>query len=927
MMQQGIRYWLGLASLAIIVTGCGAQGVDELMERAAEMREQGRYQSAIADYREVLEENPDNAEARYGLGVASLRQGEYGRAVDALERARAGGISADRIDPKLARALIWDRRAEEVHARVSMDDLTDSDARADLEALIGEAHRQTGNQQAARRAFEDVLARDDDHVTALVGLSRLAANANRPSDAADFAERAVAADEQSPAAWLATANAARLANRRDDALAAYERVLDLPFTDISVQEQFNARGQYAQILLAEGRQDEAKEHVETMRQQGTRHPYANYLAGVIAYGDGDLDTAKERLQTVLSNAPNNMPAQFVLGAIRLQEEQYAQAVNLLQDVVSAQPANAQARAMLATAHRGMDQGERASRVLAEGIRHVADDSEALALLARAAGDDIESVIANLDTPDPGNPETQRARLRFARTLMGQGAAQPALALLEQPGLAGGDDELMRRQYLALAALRGGETDRAVQEAEALVDNYPESAPAHNVAGGVYMALERFDEAQAAFERASELAPDSAQVAFNMGLLALSQDNAEGAVSHLERGLQIAPDNLTALMALAEAHNRLGNTADAINALERGATAAEEAVQPYVAIARLQRREGNLEAALAAADRAVQRARRNPQVLALQGRLRLEAGQAEAAVDSLQAAVDAAPDSAELRFQLAQAQSEEGDTQGSLATLKALVADRPELIQPAYTLAMTQIEQGNYEAALETAHALKEQDNGTGPGNLAQGHALSAAGEHEAAAAAYDRAVDAGQRDALGPLVTSRNEAGIDNPAAPLERWLENNPDDNGSRMSLAQWYVQRGDYLEAVPHFEALAEATNHDNASILNNLAWSYHEIDDDRALETARAAHELAPDSPAVTDTLGWIELQAGNVERAIELLSNAVEQAPDNLGIRYHYAAALAESGETGRAREQLREALDTDEPFPSREQAHRLMEELE
>lgn len=925
-MQQGIRYWLGLASLALIVTGCGAQGVDELMERAAEMREQGRYQSAIADYREVLEDDPDNAEARYWLGVASLRQGEYGRAVDALQRARAGGISADRVDPMLARALIWDRRAEEVHARVSVDELTDSDARTDLQALIGEAHRATGNQQTARQAFEDALAQDDDHVTALVGLSRLAAGANRTSDAAAFAERAVAADEQSPAAWLATANAARLANRRDDALAAYERVLDLPLTDISVQEQFNARGQYAQILLAEGRRDEAKEHVETMRQQGARHPYANYLAGVIAYGDGDLGTAKERLQTALSNSANNMPAQFVLGAIRLQEEQYAQAVNLLQDVVAAQPANAQARAMLATAHRGMDQGERASRVLAEGIRHVADDSEALALLARAAGNDIESVIANLDAPDPGDPESQRAQLRFAQTLMGQGAAQPALALLEQPALAGGDDELVRRQYLALAALRSGETDRAVQEAEALVDNYPENAPAHNLAGGVYMALERFDEARAAFERASELAPESAQVAFNKGLLALSQDNAEEAVSHLERGLQTAPDNLTALMALAEAHNRLGNTADAINALERGATAADEAVQPYVAIARLQRREGNLEAALAAADRAVQRAPGNPQVLALQGRLRLEAGQTEAAVDSLQAAVDAAPDSAELRFQLAQVQSEAGDTEGSLATLEALVADRPELTQPAYTLAMTQIEQGSYEAALETAEALKEQDNGTGPGNLAQGHALSGAGEHEAAAAAYGRAVDAGQRDALAPLVTSRDEAGIDNPAAPLERWLENNPDDNGSRMSLAQWYVQRGDYLEAVPHFEALAEATERENASMLNNLAWSYYEVGDDRALETAREAYALAPDNPTVTDTLGWIELQAGNVDRAVELLSSAVESAPDNPEIRYHHAAALVEAGQRDDALEQLEAALEGSESFQSRDEAEALATQL-
>ena len=167
---------------------------------------------------------------------------------------------------------------------------------------------------------------------------------------------------------------------------------------------------------------------------------------------------------------------------------------------------------------------------------------------------------------------------------------------------------------------------------------------------------------------------------------------------------------------------------------------------------------------------------------------------------------------------------------------------------------------------------------------------------------------------------------MDDPAAPLERWLEENPDDNGTRLALAQWYAERDLFAEAAPHFERLVEVTERGNAAMLNNLAYSYLQTDDDRALETAREAHELAQDNPAITDTVGWAEFKAGNVERAVELLSRAVEGAPENADIRYHYAAALTESGDHDQARRELQRALEDGREFNYRSEAEALLDEL-
>ena len=62
---------------------------------------------------------------------------------------------------------------------------------------------------------------------------------------------------------------------------------------------------------------------------------------------------------------------------------------------------------------------------------------------------------------------------------------------------------------------------------------------------------------------------------------------------------------------------------------------------------------------------------------------------------------------------------------------------------------------------------------------------------------------------------------------------------------------------------------------------------------------------------DTLGWLYLRAGLVDRAVALLEKARRLAPEAATTRYHLAIAYRESGRTGEAREllnELHESLD-------------------
>lgn len=116
-------------------------------------------------------------------------------------------------------------------------------------------------------------------------------------------------------------------------------------------------------------------------------------------------------------------------------------------------------------------------------------------------------------------------------------------------------------------------------------------------------------------------------------------------------------------------------------------------------------------------------------------------------------------------------------------------------------------------------------------------------------------------------------------------------------------------------------------NAKIANHLAWSHYKNKNlTQALRYAQGAHQLAPDDPYAADTLGWLLLQQGKVKEALELLAKAADALKGVPVVRYHYAAALAKSGDKDRARTELNAALSHKQPFEEREEAAALMAKL-
>ena len=90
-----------------------------------------------------------------------------------------------------------------------------------------------------------------------------------------------------------------------------------------------------------------------------------------------------------------------------------------------------------------------------------------------------------------------------------------------------------------------------------------------------------------------------------------------------------------------------------------------------------------------------------------------------------------------------------------------------------------------------------------------------------------------------------------------------------------------------------------------LNELALLASGAKDPHAQEYAERAYALQPASGSIGDTLGWILVGNGDLERGVKVLEKAVDAAPANTEARYHLALALLKTGNKPAARSNLRQ----------------------
>lgn len=149
---------------------------------------------------------------------------------------------------------------------------------------------------------------------------------------------------------------------------------------------------------------------------------------------------------------------------------------------------------------------------------------------------------------------------------------------------------------------------------------------------------------------------------------------------------------------------------------------------------------------------------------------------------------------------------------------------------------------------------------------------------------------------------------------PLQQGLEQFPDSTKLLYTRAMLFARMDDLPRAEADFKKVL-ALKPDNAAALNALGYTLADRTDrlEEAYQYIREAYRLAPDDPAIIDSLGWIEYLRGNHEAALKNLRNAMELMPDH-EIAAHLGEVLWVSGNKREAQQVWQRGLQLQPDSP-------------
>ena len=150
------------------------------------------------------------------------------------------------------------------------------------------------------------------------------------------------------------------------------------------------------------------------------------------------------------------------------------------------------------------------------------------------------------------------------------------------------------------------------------------------------------------------------------------------------------------------------------------------------------------------------------------------------------------------------------------------------------------------------------------------------------------------------------------------------PNDPGPLLQLGLLLDGTGRRDQSKPIYEQVLRVQP-DHAVALNNLAYIKAEegTDLDSALSMAQRAFASAPNSPDITDTLGWVYIRKNLSQEAVRLFTDLVKKYPASPVYRLHFAMALKQKGDLPAAKRELQAALNSG---PSKDEAAKIQELL-
>jgi len=665
--------------LLLMLAACGGIGMDDqqLLERVAEYNQNGEMNAAVIELKNILQRNPDNAEARYRLASIYLQYEDFPAAEIQFRRAGEAGWNSAESRIGLLESMLEQNKYNAALKECVVDDAFPVDAQADLTALRAVALTGLEQQEDALAALSSgEQLQPDAELVLQTRIDFLMADGNT-ADAAQVTARAL---ERYPDNTGFKLREAALLASEQDLTQADERLREIIALDppgyISGHGH-RARLALVKIRIIEQSDSDTSSFIKPLYGRDTE---ALYLGALLAYQEDNFELAGQLLLKLLKRSPGNLPSMQLYGMVNYSQENYEKAAYYLSKYVSADPDNMVAQKQLSLAYMKLGQYDDAGKTLSAAVDEKMDDAElfALAVTNAFSRGDTRTGLLMLEKAAKAAPDNLPLRGELARAYLISGETDRAIQTYEAIIAQGGQDSETEKMLLlarARLALQEGNTEKVLALAKQLQQKQPDYAMGYELEGIALMSQKSYTQASRAFRMAWDRTPSSnLAIQFSESLKLSGQQAA--ATQPLTDWLSKVPRDTRVRQLLGTTWMELGKNNKAIETYERVIKDEPNNVVALNNLAWLYGLDGNPRA-LVLAESALKAAPDDPGVQDTCGWLYVQQGQIETGRHLLEKALQQLPETPEVRYHYAVALYQSGERDTAIGMLKDLLVEGNE----------------------------------------------------------------------------------------------------------------------------------------------------------------------------------------------------------------------------------------------------------
>ena len=897
----------------------------EHLNSAQAYYQSGEIQTAAIALKNALKANPGNTEARFLLGKIYLELELGAPAEKELKRSLSETTDVRQLNQMLAQAQLLQDKPKE--ALQTLQSSTENPEQFSLSEnlLLGQIYfslREWGN---ANDSYNRALTQAPGVTAALIGLGKVAYSKGDIAIAKQYVGQTEDSAKDNWEAWSLKGDLARSDGKLKQAKQDYEMAFNLKTSAL------DPRLFHALIAIGEKNFDEATQDSKALLKHNSKHPAGHYIQGQIHFSRQEFELAQTSFELAI-RFTDYPPVIRQLAITHFQMGNFAQAESYLKDYLELAPQDTEVQKVLSATYIQQNKLEDAKLTL-QSIASTTTLSESLQLmmagLEQATGKS-EKAAEILNGIIDKNPESLEAQLQLGQTLLATSNAQLALETLtkaeEQEPLSTSTKLLIIKAHLQLQ-----QYESALMVVDQLKKLEPDNPQFSSLDGIIYLAEGNQENAKESFKKSQAKYPDDILSAHQLALIAIENKNFDEAREYYLAILAYHTNHLPSQIQLGLVESAAGHPELAQKTLIDAANSHPENPHPKLVLAHIFLLADDPEKAISWLQQIKKNAQQSPQYLRTLVQAYMQNEQFVLATDTIVKLNKVKPSPGGYWLE-AKARFEQKDMIGARTALqkaKILKPDTTQFDEALFEILVSEteisIQRKNYYAAKKNLVEIKKNLNPM-PYLVLSARLEESQGNYLAAAKYYQQAQKLKpQTKILASLIRVLSLAGLVNQTEELAtKWLQQYPDDYPIIYQLANAQLVANHVDKAITNYKKLLVVTPND-IIVLNNLAFLYTDKDPNTAVQYAKKAYMISPQNPAVVDTYGWITLQLGQHEKALNLLRKAHTLNPTIPGIQYHLASALANNAKNSDAIALLR-GLSGD-TFREKPEANALLYRLE